>query len=170
MLNAGEKMQSYRFQGYWKDVGTVASLWQANMDLLGTDPEFDVGDKSWKIHSRNPLAPPEHIGENGVVKNSMIALGCEIDGVVEKSVLGSNVIVEKGAVVKDAIVLANSVIKAGATVSYSIIDEEVTVGANAKIGVEKDLNAEIVVLGRGLTVDNGVTVSEGQKHENDIKA
>ena len=170
MLNAGEKMQSYRFQGYWKDVGTVASLWQANMDLLGTDPEFDVGDKSWKIHSRNPLAPPEHIGENGVVKNSMIALGCEIDGVVENSVLGSNVIVEKGAVVKDAIVLANSVIKAGATVSYSIIDEEVTVGANAKIGVEKDLNAEIVVLGRGLTVDNGVTVSEGQKHENDIKA
>lgn len=170
MLNAGEKMQSYRFQGYWKDVGTVASLWQANMDLLGTDPEFDVGDKSWKIHSRNPLAPPEHIGENGVVKNSMIALGCEIDGVVENSVLGSNVIVEKGAVVKDAIVLANSVIKAGATVSYSIIDEEVTVGANAKIGVEKDPNAEIVVLGRGLTVDNGVTVSEGQKHENDIKA
>ena len=170
MLNAGEKMQSYRFQGSWKDVGTVASLWQANMDLLGTEPEFDVGDKSWKIHSRNPLAPPEHIGANGVVKNSMIALGCEIDGVVENSVLGSNVIVEKGAVVKDAILLANSVVKAGATVSYSIIDEEVTVGENAKIGVDKDPNAEIVVLGRGLTVADGVTVSEGQKHEKDILA
>ena len=170
MLNAGEKMQSYRFQGYWKDVGTVASLWQANMDLLGNDPEFDVGDKSWKIHSRNPLAPPEHIGEDGVVKNSMIALGCEIDGVVENSVLGSNVIVEKGAVVKDAVLLANSVVKAGATVSYSIIDEEVTVGKNAKIGVDKDSNAEIVVLGRGLTVADGVTVSEGQKHEKDILA
>ena len=170
MLNAGEKMQSYRFQGSWKDVGTVASLWQANMDMLGTEPEFDVGDKSWKIHSRNPLAPPEHIGANGVVKNSMIALGCEIDGVVENSVLGSNVIVEKGAVVKDAILLANSVVKAGATVSYSIIDEEVTVGENAKIGVDKDPNAEIVVLGRGLTVADGVTVSEGQKHEKDILA
>lgn len=170
MLNAGEKMYSYEFEGYWKDVGTVASLWRANMDLLGTDPEFDVSDKTWKIHSRNPLAPPEHIGANSVVKNSMVALGCEIDGTVENSILGSNVIVEKGAIVKDAVVLANSVIKAGATVSYSIIDENVTVGKAAKIGVEKDPSAEIVVLGRDLTVADGVTVSEGQKHEKDILA
>ena len=170
MLNAGEKMYSYEFEGYWKDVGTVASLWQANMDLLGTDPEFDVSDKTWKIHSRNPLAPPEHIGANSVVKNSMVALGCEIDGTVENSILGSNVIVEKGAIVKDAVVLANSVIKAGATVSYSIIDENVTVGKMAKIGVEKDPSAEIVVLGRDLTVADGVTVSDGQKHEKDILA
>lgn len=170
MLNAGEKMFSYRFEGYWKDVGTIASLLEANMDLLGDDPKFDVGDKTWKIHSRNPLAPPEHIGENGVVKNSMIALGCEIDGVVENSILGSNVIVEKGAKVKDSVVLANSVIKAEATVSYSIIDENVTVGKSAKIGVEKDASAEIVVLGRDLTVGDGVTVSEGQKHEKDIMA
>ena len=170
MLNAGEKMYSYEFEGYWKDVGTVASLWQANMDLLGTDPEFDVSDKTWKIHSRNPLAPPEHIGANSVVKNSMVALGCEIDGTVENSILGSNVIVEKGAIVKDAVVLANSVIKAGATVSYSIIDENVTVGENAKIGVDKSDTAEIVVLGRDITIANGVTVSEGQKHEKDIMA
>ena len=170
MLNAGEKMFSYQFDGYWKDVGTVASLWQANMDLLGEAPEFDVGDKSWKIHSRNPLAPPEHIGKEGIVKNSMIALGCEIYGTVENSILGSNVIVEEGAIVKDAVVLANSVIHANATVSYSIIDENVTVGKNAKIGVDKDPQAEIVVLGRGLTVGDGVTVSEGQKHEKDIMA
>ena len=140
------------------------------MDLLGEDPEFDVGDKSWKIHSRNPLAPPEHIGADGVVKNSMVALGCEIDGVVENSILGSNVIVEKGAVVKDAVVLANSVIKEGAVVSYSIVDENVTVGKQAKIGVEKNPTAEIVVLGRGLTVGDGITVSEGQMHEKDILA
>ena len=170
MLNAGEKMYSYCFEGYWKDVGTISSLWKANMDLLGEAPEFDVSDKSWKIHSRNPLAPPECIGESGVVKNSMIALGCEIDGTVENSVLGSNVIVEKGARVKDAVVLANSVIKSGATVSYSIIDENVTVGANATIGLAKDPSAEIVVLGRGITVADGAVVSEGQKHENDIKA
>ena len=168
MLNAGEKMFSYRFEGYWKDVGTIASLWQANMDLLGDTPDFDVSDKSWKIHSRNPLAPPECIGEQGVVKNSMIALGCEINGMVENSILGSNVVVEDGATVKDAVVLANSVIKAGATVSYSIIDENVNVGKNAKIGVEKDPNAEIVVLGRGITVADGATVTEGQKHEKDI--
>jgi glucose-1-phosphate adenylyltransferase len=170
MLNAGEKMFSYEFEGYWKDVGTVASLWQANMDLLGKNPEFDIADKSWKIHSRNPLAPPEHIGNTGVVKNSMLALGCEIDGVVENSILGSNVIVEEGAVVKDAVVLANSVIKSGATVSYSIIDENVTVGKNAKIGVEKNADAEIVVLGRSLTVGDNVTVKDGQKHEKDILA
>jgi len=169
MLNAGEKMFSYQFEGYWKDVGTVASLWQANMDLLGEQPEFDVGDKTWKIHSRNPLAPPEHIGKDGVVKNSMIALGCEIDGTVENSILGSNVIVEEGAIVKDAVVLANSVIKKGAIVSYSIVDENVTIGQNAKIGVEKDPAAEIVVLGRGISVSDGVVVSEGQKHEKDIE-
>ena len=170
MLNAGEKMFSYQFDGYWKDVGTIASLWEANMDLLGEKPNFDVADKSWKIHSRNPLAPPECIGEEGVVKNSMIALGCEIDGTVENSILGSNVIVEKGAIVKDAVVLANSVIKAGAVVSYSIIDENVSIANNAKIGVDKDPNAEIVVLGRDISVANGVTVSAGQKHENDILA
>ena len=170
MLNAGEKMYSYRFEGYWKDVGTISSLWEANMDLLGDSPEFDVSDKSWKIHSRTPLAPPECIGESGVVKNSMIALGCEIDGTVENSILGSNVVVEKSAVVKDAVVLANSVIKAGAVVSYSIIDENVTVGKNAEIGVAKDASAEIVVLGRGITVADGVKVSEGQKHETNIKA
>ncbi len=168
MLNAGEKMFSYLFDGYWKDVGTIASLWEANMDLLGEKPNFDVADKSWKIHSRNPLAPPECIGSEGVVTNSMIALGCEIDGKVQNSILGSNVIVEKGAVVKDAVVLANSVIKAGAVVSYSIIDENVTVGANAKIGVEKCATAEIVVLGRGITVADGVSVVSGQKHENNI--
>ncbi len=168
MLNAGEKMYSYRFNGYWKDVGTISSLWEANMDLLGETPEFDVGDKSWKIHSRNPLAPPECIGAEGVVKNSMIALGCEIDGYVENSILGSNVIVEKGAVVKDAVVLANSVIKAGATVSYSIVDENVTIGKNAVVGVEKDSSAEIVVLGRDIKVADGVSVTSGQKHEKEI--
>ena len=168
MLKAGERMFSYKFEGYWKDVGTIASLWQANMDLLDDPPVFDLGDLSQKIHSRNPLAPPEYIGADGVVKNSMIALGCEIDGVVEHSVLGSNVVVEKGAEVKDAVILANSVIKSGAKVSYSIIDENVTVGENAVVGVEKNPKAEIVVLGRGITVGDNVKVLSGQKHEKDI--
>ncbi len=168
MLNAGEKMFSYAFEGYWKDVGTVASLWEANMDLLGDSPEFDVGDKEWKIHSRNPLAPPEHFGENAVVKNSMVALGCEINGIVENSILGSNVVIEDGAIVKDAVVLANSVIKTNACVSYSIIDENVTVGSGAKIGNDKAPGAEIVVLGRGISVADNACVTEGQKHETDI--
>ena len=170
MLAAGEKMFSYLFEGYWKDVGTIASLWQANMDLLGDPPAFDVNDKSWKIHSRNPLAPPAYVGEGGIVKNSMVALGSEIYGTVEHSVLGSNVVVEKGAVVKDAVVLANSVIRAGATVSYSIIDENVIVGKNAVIGVEKNPKAEIVVLGRNIAVGDGVKVLSGQKNEKNILA
>lgn len=168
MLNAGERMFSYRFEGYWKDVGTIASLWQANMDLLDENPVFDVGGTAQKIHSRNPLAPPEYVGEEGIVKNSMIALGCEIDGTVEHSVLGSNVIVEKGAVVKDAVILANSIVRSGATVSYSIIDENVTIGKNAVVGVAKNAKAEIVVLGRDIKVGDGVQVLSGQKHEKDI--
>lgn len=170
MLNAGEKMYSYEFKGYWKDVGTIQSLWQANMDLLGEEPEFDLGEKELKIHSRNPLAPPEYIGEEGVVKNSILALGCEIEGTVENSVLGSNVIVGKGAVVKDAVVLAGSVIKDGAMVSYSIVDENVTVGKNAVIGKPKADNVEIVVLGRDITVGDGVKVLSGQKNDKDILA
>ena len=134
-------------------MGTIASLWQANMDLLGENPEFDVGDKTWKMHSRNPLAPPEYVGKNGIVKNS---------------ILGSNVIVEEGAIVKDAVVLANSIVKKDAKVSYSIIDENVTVGENAVIGVNKDPNVEIVVLGRDIKVGNGVRVENGQKYEKDI--
>ena len=100
----------------------------------------------------------------------MVALGCEIYGTVENSVLASNVIVEKGAVVKDAVILANTVVKANAKVSYSIIDENVTIGKKAVVGVEKNPDAEIVVLGRGITVADGVKVIEGQKHEKDILA
>ena len=97
MLNAGEKMFAYLFEGYWKDVGTINSLWEANMDLLGENPAFDVSDSEWKIHSRNPLAPPEYLGANASVRNSMIALGCEVYGSVENSLLSSNVVIEEGA-------------------------------------------------------------------------
>ena len=161
MLNAGEKMFAYRFEGYWKDVGTVSSLWEANMDLLGEEPVFDVGDSSWKIHSRNPLAPPEYLGENAVVKNSMIALGCEIYGTVENSVLSSNVIVEAGAVVKDAVIMSGTVVKKGAFVNYSIIDEDVVVEEDAAIGEDKASAKGISVLGRGIRVGRGAKVAAG---------
>ena len=134
MLNAGEKMFAYRFEGYWKDVGTISSLWEANMDLLGDAPNFDVGDPAWKIHSRNPLAPPEYLGEGSVVKNSMIALGSERYGTVINSVLSSNTVVEAGATVKDSVIMSGTVIKAGASVNYSIIDECVVVGEKATVG------------------------------------
>jgi glucose-1-phosphate adenylyltransferase len=152
MLQAGEKMMSYQFTGYWKDVGTISSLWEANMDLLGNDPAFDVSDDAWKIHSRNPLAPPEYIGSDAKIVNSMVALGCEIHGTVEHSVLASNVTVESGAVVKDAVIMAGTVIKAGARVEYSIIDEDTIVSENAVVGSPKDSGLGLEEKGKGISV------------------
>lgn len=161
MLNAGEKMFAYRFEGYWKDVGTISSLLEANMDLLGEPPAFDVADSDWKIHSRNPLAPPEYLGPNAVVKNSMLALGSEIYGSVENSVISSNVVIEEGAVVKDSVIMSGSVIRSGASVSYSIIDENVIVEDGAQIGEAKEEAKGISVLGRNITVGKGVKIKGG---------
>ena len=159
MLNAGEKMFSYRFKGYWKDVGTISSLWESNMALLGAAPAFDVADADWKIHSRNPLAPPEYLGKNAIVHNSMIALGCEIEGTVEHSVLASGVVVEEGVFVKDSVIMAETVIKKGARVVYSILDENCIVEENAVVGQEKSENAGISVLGREVKIAKGVSVA-----------
>ena len=169
MLAAGEKMMSYRFEGYWKDVGTIPALWGSNMDLLGVDPAFDVSDPTWKIHSRNPLAPPEYISETGKVDNSMVALGCEISGNVYNSVLSSNVVVEQGATVTDSIIMSGTVIKSGASVQYAVIDEHVTVGNNAVVGKEKAQAGGITVLGRDITVADGAVVSSGSIIDKDYK-
>ena len=169
MLKAGERMVAYRFDGYWKDVGTISSLLEANMDLLGDPPAFDVNDADWKIHSRNPLAPPEYLGENAVVKNSMLALGSEVYGTVENSVISSNVIVEEGAVVKDSVIMSGSVIKQGASVNYSIIDENVIVEENASIGEDKAAAKGIAVLGRNITVGKGAAVKGGDIVDKNIE-
>lgn len=169
MLNAGERMFAYKFEGYWKDVGTISSLWEANMDLLDEQPAFDVADASWKIHSRNPLAPPEYLGEKADVKNSMIALGCEIYGSVENSVLSSNVVIEEGAVVKDSVIMSGTRVRSGATVNYSIIDEDVVVGEKAVIGEDKTIAKGIAVLGRNICVGAGASVAAGNIVDKDIK-
>ena len=168
MLDAGEKMYSYRFSGYWKDVGTISSLWESNMDLLGADPAFDVGDADWKIHSRNPLAPPEYIGDNAKVENSLIALGCEIEGTVLNSVLATGVVVEAGAIVKDSVIMADSVIRKNAKIIYSILDEGVTVESDAQVGEEKGAGG-IAVLGRDITITSGAKVVAGQILDRDYK-
>ena len=169
MLNAGERMFAYQFEGYWKDVGTISSLWEANMDLLGEDPAFDVADNAWKIHSRNPLAPPAYLGDHSVVKNSMIALGSEVYGTVENSVLSSNVIIEKGAVVRDSVIMSNTVVHKGAVVNYSIIDESVAIEDGAKIGEDKESAKGISVLGRGITVGKNAKVAAGNIVDKSIK-
>ena len=166
MLNAGEKMYSYRFEGYWKDVGTISSLWEANMDLLGDVPKFDLRDTERVIHSRSPLAPPAYV--EGKVVNSMIANGCDIEGTVINSVVGTNCVIEKGAEVKDCVLMGNTVVRAGAKVNYSIIDEDVTIGKKAVIGdvIEKASLVEsktsgIAVLGRGICIGDGKEVAAG---------
>lgn len=161
MLAAGEKMVAYSFDGYWKDVGTISSLWEANMDLLGDDPAFDVSNSDWKIHSRNPLAPPEYVGEDAIIKNSMIALGCEIEGTVINSLLSSNVIVKKGAFVKDSVIMSGTVIEEDARVTYAIIDEDVTVSRGAVIGEERTSQKGIAVLGRNIVVEEGAILAGG---------
>ena len=167
MLNAGEKMQSYRFEGYWKDVGTISSLLEANMDLLGAVPNFELDDSKHVIHSRSPLAPPAFV--EGEVINSIVATGGEVEGTVINSVVGTNCVIEKGAIVKDSVLMGNIVVKAGAQVNYSIIDEEVTIEENAVIGLAKEEASKIdgktsgiTVLGRGVNVQKGGVVPAGE--------
>jgi glucose-1-phosphate adenylyltransferase len=168
MLLNGEKMFAYTFKGYWKDVGTIESLLSANMDLLGDKPAFDVSESSWKIHSRNPIAPPHYLGENAVVTNSMIALGGEINGIIENSVISSNVVVEKGATIKDSVIMSGAVIKKGAIINYSIIDEMVEIGENAIIGEEKSKGKGIAVLGRDVKVEDGCLIYGGAMIDYDV--
>jgi len=168
MLSCGEKMMAYRFEGYWKDVGTIDSLYEANMDLLGDNPKFDINDNSWKIQSRSPLAPPHYIGDGAKTFNSIIMSGCEIYGTVENSVLSSNVIVKKGAVVKNSIIMGDVVIDENSKVEYSIIDENVLVGKNVSIGQAKDDDKGIAVLGRGISICDNAVVSGGQIIDKDI--
>ncbi|MBQ7829317.1 MAG: glucose-1-phosphate adenylyltransferase [Clostridia bacterium] len=161
MLAAGEKMFAYSFEGYWKDVGTINSLWEANMDLLGTDPVLDLNDPNFKIYSRNQSNGPQFIGENAKIVNSYVTDGCEIYGTVKNCVLGSGVKVMPGAYVKDCVLMGDTVIGSGATVNYSIIDTGVEVGAGAIIGASKDKAKGITVLGADITVPNGVVVEDG---------
>ena len=169
MLNAGEKMFSYRFEGYWKDVGTISSLWEANMDLLGEVPAFDVGDSDWKIHSRSPIAPPEYFGETAKLDNSIIALGCEIDGTVENSILSTGVIVEEGAVVRDSVIMEGTIVKRGAQINYSIVDENVVVKEGAVVGDKREKAKGIAVLGRNITIAAGAKVEGGKILDKDYK-
>ena len=162
MLAAGERMFAYPFEGYWKDVGTIDSLWEANMDLLGEDPEFSMNDETkGKIYSRSSVSPPQFVGNGAVISNSIITEGCKIDGTVINSVLSHGVTVEAGAVVKDSVIMANTYIGKDVKVDYSILDENITIGNGATIGESKDTAKGIAVIGNGINVDAGATVEAG---------
>lgn len=173
MLNAGEKMVSYRFEGYWKDVGTISSLWEANMDLLGVVPNFELRDENNIVHSRSPLAPPAFV--EGEVINSLVATGGEIEGKIVNSVIGTNCVIEEGAEVIDCVLMGNIVVKAGAKLNYAIIDEDVTIGENAEVGLPrkeacdaKSKTNGITVLGRGISVKKNGKIPAGEIVDNNV--
>ncbi len=162
MLESGEKMYAYKFDGYWKDVGTISSLWEANMDLLGSKPVFDINDESWRIYSRNTAKPPQYIGEDAVTDNSLISEGCEIYGTVINSVISPGVLIEKGAVVKDSVIMGDSTVKAGSSILYSIIDENAVIGKDCSIGSDSEKAKKITVIGAGTVLPDGYTVETGK--------
>jgi len=134
MHAAGERMAAYAFDGYWKDVGTIESLWEANMDLLNPKAGLDMSDPKWVVYSRNTNAPPALFGPNANAQNSLIANGCKIEGDVDASVLFPWVQVEEGAVVRDSILMPGVKVKAGAVVQYAIVAENAVIGENAIVG------------------------------------
>ena len=155
MLHAGEKLMAYRFAGYWKDVGTIDSLWDANMDLLaGSSSGLDMYDDSWPIYARTPIRPPHVTGPEAVISHSMITGGGQVDGSVANSVLFNSVTVEQGADIQYSILMPGATVKEGAKVYYSIVAENATVEAEAVVGSAPDggENWGIAVVAGGVTV------------------
>ncbi len=137
MLNAGEKMWPYHFKGYWRDVGTITSLWDANMDMLSTTL-INLYDPEWPISARSPISPPHYAGEKAEIIHSIVTEGCEIDGHVENSVLSPDVVVGEGAQVLYSVLMPGVVVEAGAKVEYAIIGENTVIRKDAHVGTAPD--------------------------------
>jgi glucose-1-phosphate adenylyltransferase len=169
MIDGGARVYAYRFDGYWQDVGTVQSYWEANLALLSDAPELDLYDREWVIHTRSEERAPAKIGATAQVHRSLISHGCVIDGSVVNSVLSPGVVVDVGAVVRDSIVLFDSIIRTGAVVDRAILDKEVAVGPGATVGEGTDfdvvnrrepgrLNTGITVVGKRAVIPRGVRI------------
>ncbi len=164
MLNAGEKLVAYPFEGYWRDVGTIDSLWEANMDLLNPNIPLDLYDPDWKIYSRTANMPPQYVGSSAKIENSMISEGAVVNGNVDFSIIFPGVTIEEGATVRDSIIMPGSVIKAGAVVEYAIVGEECVVGEYATIGARPESVTDkdswgVAVIGHNLTVSEGKKIA-----------
>jgi glucose-1-phosphate adenylyltransferase len=181
MLGAGARVFGYRYNGYWQDVGTIQSFWEANMRLLDDDPDLDLYDKDWIIHTRSEERAPAKVGPTAQVHKSLISHGCEIAGTVVNSVLSPGVRVDVGAVVRDSIVMFDSVIRAGAVVDRAILDKEVVVGQGAIVGEGPyddrpnkqepgRLNTGITVIGKRAVVPRGVRIGRNVKVAADVRS
>ena len=160
MLNEGQRMFAYDFEGYWKDVGTIESLWEANMDLLEEPLPIDLHDKKWRIYARNPGLAPHFIAEGGSVKNSLITEGCEVYGRVNHSVLFAGVTIKEGAVIEDAVIMPGATIERGAIVRRTIVAEGAVIGAGSLIGEE---TGNIAVVGQDAVLPAGSVVKAGEQ-------
>ena len=152
LLKNGEKLFAYKFSGYWKDVGTISSLWEANMDLIGDEPVISMSDKSFRIFSRNTARPPQYLGPQSSVKNSLVSEGCRIYGTVENSILSGGVIIEAGATVKDSVIMEDVVVHSGASVYSAIVDSGVTVCSGATVGKDGADKNDIAVVAKGTKI------------------
>jgi glucose-1-phosphate adenylyltransferase len=181
MLDERARVFGYRFDGYWQDVGTIESYWQANMDLLVDRPQLDLYDRDWLIHTRSEERAPARIGPTANIHNSLISHGCLVAGTVERSILSPGVRVDIGAVVRDSIVMFDSVIRAGAIVDRSILDKEVSVGPNAHIGEGSDLtianrqepsrlNTGITVIGKRAVIPRAVRIGRNVRIAEGVRA
>lgn len=159
LLNNGEKLYSYKFDGYWKDVGTISSLWESNMDLIGDNPKLNTRDKNFRIFSRNFARPPQYIGAESSIKNSLISEGSRIYGTVENSVLSGGVIIKPGATVKNSVIMDDVVIEENAKVYTSIIDADTHIGKNAVVGIENAKKEDIVVIAKGSKISENSTIT-----------
>lgn len=166
MLADGQRMFAYEFDGYWKDVGTISSLWEANMDLLDSASGLDIDDPNWKIYARNSAEPPQYLAADATVKNSIISEGCLIEGEIGHSVISHGCTVGKGAVVFDSILMPGATVKAGATVRHAIVGWDATVGVGATVGSEQKAPVvgewKIAVVAPNLSIADGRVVGEGQ--------
>ena len=171
LLKDGCKMFAHRFDGYWKDVGTIPSLWEANMEVL--DPEhsgIDLFDANWKIYSRNSGMTAHKVSGSAIVENSMITDGCRVDGTVKHSILFAGVKVEAGAVVEDAVVMGNAVIKAGAQVKHCIVGENAVIGENAIVGAMPEGDAAgVATVGPDVTVGAGAKIGPNAMVKENVK-
>ena len=164
MLNAKERIFAYRFEGYWKDVGTIDSLWESNMDLLDPNIPLDLNEESWKIYTRNPVMPPHYIAKDARVQNSLVAEGGSVYGEIDFAVLFSGVTIAPGAVVRDSIIMPNTRVEEGAVVQHAIVAEDCVIGPGARIGARPEDIANkgewgVAVVGNGCTIPPGAVIA-----------
>ena len=173
MLGEGELLRVYHFNDYWKDVGTVDSLWEANLDLLNPKIDLNLSDSNWKIYSRTTGMPPQFISDKANVENSLITDGCEISGNLDYSIIFENVTVEEGATVEYSLVMPGAVIKSGASVKYAIIAEDAVVEEGACVGTEPSIAGTegwgITVIGADIKVGKNASVGANKMITSDVK-